>query len=218
MSRSATPSPCGRDSGVDRADRRRRDPGSLFQSLNPLLVILMTPLLLVRWRRQRRRRARACPLQKMAIGALIVAASYRAARGGRGAGRRRPRALALAASASSSSSRWASSTSCRTGSACSPGWRRRELGATTVAAWYPRDLRRQPRRRPGRQAVEPHEPRLLLRCCSPPSPRSRPASCCCSTGRRGGSSPPRRAAARRAKTPPTGRVDRTDSARSLTFF
>ena len=47
-----------------------------FQSLNPLLVIMMTPLLLIRWRRLADAGREHSPLQKMAIGALIVAVSY----------------------------------------------------------------------------------------------------------------------------------------------
>jgi POT family proton-dependent oligopeptide transporter len=47
-----------------------------FQSLNPLLVILMTPLLLARWRRRAEAGREHSPMQKMAIGALIVAVAY----------------------------------------------------------------------------------------------------------------------------------------------
>jgi POT family proton-dependent oligopeptide transporter len=47
-----------------------------FQSLNPLLVIVMTPFLLARWKREAEAGREHSPLQKMAIGAAIVAASY----------------------------------------------------------------------------------------------------------------------------------------------
>ena len=64
------------DSGVDRGIGGFDVPASLFQSLNPLLVILLTPLLLLRWRRLADAGREHSPLQKMAIGAMIVAASY----------------------------------------------------------------------------------------------------------------------------------------------
>jgi POT family proton-dependent oligopeptide transporter len=51
-------------------------PMTWFQSLNPLLVIFMTPILLARWRRRSDAGLEKSPLQKMALGALIVAASY----------------------------------------------------------------------------------------------------------------------------------------------
>jgi POT family proton-dependent oligopeptide transporter len=47
-----------------------------FQSLNPLLVIVMTPLLLARWRRTADARRLESSMTKMATGALIVAAAY----------------------------------------------------------------------------------------------------------------------------------------------
>ena len=49
---------------------------AMFFSLNPLLVMVMTPLLLARWKRQAERGRELSPMQKMACGALIVAASY----------------------------------------------------------------------------------------------------------------------------------------------
>ena len=49
---------------------------AMFFSLNPLLVMIMTPLLLARWKRQAERGRELSPTQKMACGALIVAASY----------------------------------------------------------------------------------------------------------------------------------------------
>ena len=64
------------DSGVDRAVAGFVIPMTWFQSLNPLLVITMTPLLLLRWRRQADAGRDTPPARKMAIGALIVAAAY----------------------------------------------------------------------------------------------------------------------------------------------
>jgi POT family proton-dependent oligopeptide transporter len=49
---------------------------AMFFSLNPLLVMLMTPLLLARWKRQAERGREPSVMQKMAAGALIVGASY----------------------------------------------------------------------------------------------------------------------------------------------
>ena len=49
---------------------------AMFFSLNPLLVMIMTPLLLARWKRQAARGTEMSPTRKMACGALIVAASY----------------------------------------------------------------------------------------------------------------------------------------------
>jgi proton-dependent oligopeptide transporter, POT family len=49
---------------------------AMFFSLNPLLVMIMTPLLLARWKRQAERGRELSVMQKMASGALIVAASY----------------------------------------------------------------------------------------------------------------------------------------------
>ena len=63
-------------SGVDRAAGSFAIPMTWFQSLNPLLVILMTPALLARWRRRAEAGLEHSPMQKMAIGAMIVAAAY----------------------------------------------------------------------------------------------------------------------------------------------
>jgi len=64
------------ESGVDRAIGSGNIPMTWFQALNPLLVILMTPFLLAYWRRRATAGREHSPLKKMAIGALIVAASY----------------------------------------------------------------------------------------------------------------------------------------------
>jgi POT family proton-dependent oligopeptide transporter len=49
---------------------------SMFFSLNPLLVMVITPLLLARWRRQAEQGRELSPIQKMAVGGLLVAASF----------------------------------------------------------------------------------------------------------------------------------------------
>jgi POT family proton-dependent oligopeptide transporter len=64
------------DVGIDRATQIATIPMTWFQSLNPLLVFLLTPLLLAHWRRRARSGREPAPLQKMALGALIVAAAY----------------------------------------------------------------------------------------------------------------------------------------------
>jgi POT family proton-dependent oligopeptide transporter len=62
--------------GADRHFGSGEIPMTWFQSLNPLLVIAMTPFLLMRWKRQAAAGSEQSPLVKMATGALIVAASY----------------------------------------------------------------------------------------------------------------------------------------------
>jgi proton-dependent oligopeptide transporter, POT family len=47
-----------------------------FQSLNPLLVFLMTPLLLAHWRPRAERGTEPSATRKMALGAFIVALAY----------------------------------------------------------------------------------------------------------------------------------------------
>jgi proton-dependent oligopeptide transporter, POT family len=64
------------DTGVDRAIGAFTIPMTWFISLNPLFVIAMTPLLLARWRRRAETGREHSPMQKMAIGAVIVGASY----------------------------------------------------------------------------------------------------------------------------------------------
>jgi POT family proton-dependent oligopeptide transporter len=49
---------------------------AMFFSLNPLLVMVLTPLLLARWKRQAERGREFSVMQKMAVGALLVAGSY----------------------------------------------------------------------------------------------------------------------------------------------
>ena len=49
---------------------------AMFFSLNPLLVMICTPLLLARWKRQAEQGRELSVMHKMAAGAVIVAASY----------------------------------------------------------------------------------------------------------------------------------------------
>ena len=64
------------DTGVDRGWRGAEIPMTWFQALNPLLVMVMTPPLLVAWRRRSERGAAERPARRMATGAAIVAAAY----------------------------------------------------------------------------------------------------------------------------------------------
>lgn len=64
------------DTGVDRVLLGFTIPMTWFQSLNPLLVISMTPLLLMAWRRRADRGRETSPATRMAIGALVVAVAY----------------------------------------------------------------------------------------------------------------------------------------------
>jgi POT family proton-dependent oligopeptide transporter len=64
------------DSGVDRQAGGWLIPVTWFQSLNPLFVMLMTPPLLAYWRRRADAAGDQAPAQRMALGALILAAAY----------------------------------------------------------------------------------------------------------------------------------------------
>ncbi len=64
------------DSGIDRTTAWKTIPMTWFQSLNPLLVFLMTPALLAVWRRRAAAGNEQSSLQKMTVGALLVAAAY----------------------------------------------------------------------------------------------------------------------------------------------
>ncbi len=68
--------PLWTDMGVDRTWGGVVIPMTWFQSLNPLLVISMTPLLLLHWRRRADAGRETSPARKMAIGAVIVALAY----------------------------------------------------------------------------------------------------------------------------------------------
>ena len=62
--------------GVDRMAGAFEIPMTWFQSLNPMLVILLTPLLLARWRRKAEAGREHTPMKKMAIGGVVVGIAY----------------------------------------------------------------------------------------------------------------------------------------------
>lgn len=64
------------DTGVDRALGAWTVPMTWFQSLNPLLVMAMTPMLLAGWKRRADAGQDTSPARRMATGALIVAGAY----------------------------------------------------------------------------------------------------------------------------------------------
>jgi POT family proton-dependent oligopeptide transporter len=64
------------DAGINRATSLVTIPMTWFQSLNPLLVFLMTPFLLARWRRQAAAGRGQSSMRKMATGALLVTVAY----------------------------------------------------------------------------------------------------------------------------------------------
>ncbi len=64
------------DAGVDRRAGAVTIPMTWFQALNPLLVMVMTPPLLVAWRRRAERGGAERPMRKMALGSWIVAGAY----------------------------------------------------------------------------------------------------------------------------------------------
>jgi proton-dependent oligopeptide transporter, POT family len=64
------------DVGIDRSVGGWSIPMTWFQALNPMLVFLMTPMLLARWRRGAAAGRESSSMQKMACGALIVAGAY----------------------------------------------------------------------------------------------------------------------------------------------
>jgi POT family proton-dependent oligopeptide transporter len=65
------------DSGIDRHVAGDLSiPMTWFQALNPLLVIVLTPLLVARWTRQATRGAEPTPARKMAMGAAGVALAF----------------------------------------------------------------------------------------------------------------------------------------------
>jgi POT family proton-dependent oligopeptide transporter len=68
--------PLWTDIGVDRSFGGLVIPMTWFQSLNPLLVITLTPLLLFYWRRKAAAGRETSARRKMAIGALIVAGAF----------------------------------------------------------------------------------------------------------------------------------------------
>ena len=64
------------DAGVDRAVGSFTVPMTWFISLNPLFVILMTPMLLAYWSRRAAKGHDQSPARRMAFGALLVGVAY----------------------------------------------------------------------------------------------------------------------------------------------
>lgn len=64
------------DVGLDRVAGSFTIPMTWFQALNPLLVIFLTPLLVLRWTRQASAGREPSPARKMAMGAFTVAAAF----------------------------------------------------------------------------------------------------------------------------------------------
>jgi POT family proton-dependent oligopeptide transporter len=64
------------DTGVSRMIGGFSIPMTWFQSLNPLLVIVLTPLFVAHWTRQARNGREPTPARKMAMGAMGVACAY----------------------------------------------------------------------------------------------------------------------------------------------
>jgi POT family proton-dependent oligopeptide transporter len=65
------------DTGVDRhIGHGFSIPMTWFQSLNPLLIFLLTPVIVIYWTRAAKRGREAGSIGKMALGAFIVGASY----------------------------------------------------------------------------------------------------------------------------------------------
>lgn len=64
------------DAYTDRHFLGREFPASWFQSLNPALIILGTPLVTTLWARQSRRRKEPSTVAKMALGCFLLAAGF----------------------------------------------------------------------------------------------------------------------------------------------
>ncbi len=64
------------DVGIDRTIGAWTIPMTWFQSLNPLFVVVLTPMLLAHWRRRAAAGESGSSMRKMALGALIVGAAY----------------------------------------------------------------------------------------------------------------------------------------------
>lgn len=64
------------DTGIDRSLGGWTIPMTWFQSLNPLLVMIITPMLLVAWRKRADAGIDTSPARRMTQGALIVALAY----------------------------------------------------------------------------------------------------------------------------------------------
>jgi len=64
------------DVGLDRAAGAFSIPMTWFQSLNPLLVIFLTPMLVAMWTKQAARGQEPAPAKKMSLGAFTVAIAF----------------------------------------------------------------------------------------------------------------------------------------------
>jgi proton-dependent oligopeptide transporter, POT family len=64
------------DVGINRSTPLMTIPMTWFQALNPLLVIVITPMLLAHWRRRAKVGRTGSSMKRMALGALMVAAAY----------------------------------------------------------------------------------------------------------------------------------------------
>jgi POT family proton-dependent oligopeptide transporter len=64
------------DAGIDRTTPFLTVPMTWFQALNPLLVIVMTPVLLAHWKRRAAVGKEHSSMRKMAVGSLVVAAAF----------------------------------------------------------------------------------------------------------------------------------------------
>jgi POT family proton-dependent oligopeptide transporter len=64
------------DVGLDRSAGAFTIPMTWFQALNPLLVIFLTPVLVLRWTRQAAAGREASPARKMSLGAFVVASAF----------------------------------------------------------------------------------------------------------------------------------------------
>jgi POT family proton-dependent oligopeptide transporter len=64
------------DEGINRNTSLMTIPMTWFQALNPLMVIIMTPVLLAHWQRRAKGGRLGSSMKKMAFGALMVAAAY----------------------------------------------------------------------------------------------------------------------------------------------
>lgn len=123
------------DAGVDRRAGTATIPMTWFQALNPLLVMVMTPPLLVLWRRRAAAGHAGDATQRMAAGALVVALAYLVLAGvaaASGDGRADWRWLVVFFAVFTLGELFVLPTGLGLFARLAP----RGLGATTVAAWY----------------------------------------------------------------------------------
>ncbi len=128
------------DSGIDRRLGTLIIPMTWFQSLNPLLVMMLTPPLLSIWRRRAKQGRDTSPARRMTQGALIVALAYallagvawHATRGQAGGGKADWLWLVLFFMMFTAGELFILPTGLGLFARLAPP----RLGATTVAAWY----------------------------------------------------------------------------------